>query len=43
MVLNKIAFEKECSPVAGYSGRGNETLDSVEGGELLEELSESKL
>jgi hypothetical protein len=29
--------------VAGYSGQGNERLDSVEGGELLEELSESKL
>jgi hypothetical protein len=29
--------------VAGYSGQGNESLDSIEGGELLDELSESKL
>ena len=43
MVLNKIVLEKGCRPVAGYSGHGNETLNSVKGGELLEELSESKL
>jgi hypothetical protein len=29
--------------VAGYSGQGNESLDSLDGGELLEALSESKL